>query len=178
MLPLAGKPAHRSRPVSSHVRPQRTRTVPLSDFIRAAKLATYAAQGDDATVRPLLPGSKQLEHRDGDHLYRDIYFGMLRFVGQEVVYAKEAPCWSMAYSGAIESTVARDDARALYAFLRRALLLAPQELPVRGPSSYVEGQFRYTCLTRGSLAWFQGEEVIMLGGQPAYALRFSGGSLG
>ena len=50
-----------------------------------AKRATYAGQGDEATVTPLVPGSKQLEYRDGDYLYRDIYLGMAYFVGQEVV---------------------------------------------------------------------------------------------
>jgi hypothetical protein len=33
-------------------------------------------------VTPLVPGSKQLE-------YRDIYFGMAYFVGQEVVFHRE-----------------------------------------------------------------------------------------
>lgn len=38
-------------------------------FLRAAKLSTYAAQGDDATVFPLLPGSKQLEYSRDPLLY-------------------------------------------------------------------------------------------------------------
>ena len=63
----------------------------MEAFLRHAKLATYAAQGDDASVAPLLGGSKQLEYRDGDWLYRDIYFGMLRFVGQEVVCEADRP---------------------------------------------------------------------------------------
>ncbi|WP_232223941.1 hypothetical protein [Anoxybacteroides tepidamans] len=30
-------------------------------------------------------GSKQLEYREGDYVYRDIYFGFAFFVGQETV---------------------------------------------------------------------------------------------
>jgi hypothetical protein len=33
-------------------------------FLLRAKRHTYAGQGDDATVTPLLPGSKQLEYRE------------------------------------------------------------------------------------------------------------------
>src|SRR5262249_26306092 len=37
-------------------------------FLLEAKRATYAGQADEATVTPLVPGSKQLEYRDGDYL--------------------------------------------------------------------------------------------------------------
>jgi hypothetical protein len=47
------------------------------------KRRTYAAQGDEATVPPVLLGAKQLEWREGDWLYRDLYVGMAYFVGQE-----------------------------------------------------------------------------------------------
>jgi hypothetical protein len=52
----------------------------LSEFLVDAKRKTYAGLNDDATVlAPLLPGSKQLEYRDLDLRYRDIYFGMRSF---------------------------------------------------------------------------------------------------
>jgi hypothetical protein len=62
-------------------RPDQPRAV--RGLLLEAKRTTYAGRGDEATVMPLLPGSKQLEYRDGDYLYRDIYFGMAYFVGQE-----------------------------------------------------------------------------------------------
>jgi hypothetical protein len=37
----------------------------LVHFLLQAKRHTYASQGDDATVAPLVPGTKQLEYRDG-----------------------------------------------------------------------------------------------------------------
>jgi hypothetical protein len=42
----------------------------LVEFIQKAKLATYATQGDEATLSPMLPDSKQLEYREGEFLYR------------------------------------------------------------------------------------------------------------
>ena len=73
----------------------------LAAFLLQAKLHTYAAQGDEASVAPLLPGSRQLEYRDGFWFYRDIYFGGERFVGQETVYYDSTPVWAMSYAGGI-----------------------------------------------------------------------------
>jgi hypothetical protein len=42
----------------------------ILDFLLDAKRATYASQGDDASVPPLLTGSRQLEYRDGSYFYR------------------------------------------------------------------------------------------------------------
>lgn len=69
------------------------------DFLLKAKRSTYAGQGDDATVTPLLAGSKPLEYRDGDYAYRDIYLGMAYFVGQEVISYRDQAVWSMSYAG-------------------------------------------------------------------------------
>jgi hypothetical protein len=54
----------------------------LALFLRSAKAATYAAQGDDASVPPVLQDTKQLEFRAGEFLYRDIYAGVFRIAGQ------------------------------------------------------------------------------------------------
>jgi hypothetical protein len=43
----------------------------FAKFLLTAKNHTYAAGGSD-TITPLLPGSRQLEYREGDLLYRDI----------------------------------------------------------------------------------------------------------
>ena len=48
----------------------------LCAFLVEAKRRTYAGLDDDATIAtPLLAGSKQLEYREADLGYRDIYFG-------------------------------------------------------------------------------------------------------
>lgn len=68
-------------------------------FLLKAKRYTYASQGDEATMASLLPGSRQLEYRDGAFSYRDIYVGMAHFAGQEIVSYLEQPVWSMSYAG-------------------------------------------------------------------------------
>lgn len=149
----------------------------FAQFLRSAKAATYAAQGDDASVTPVLPDSRQLEYCDGAFLYRDIYVGMFRFVGQEVVYLNDRAVWSMSYAGGLVQDVSGSAARPVYAFLRRALLAPPSEFPVRGPAELAADGLRYACNCEGSLAWFQGSERITQDGTPLYALRFAGGLL-
>src|SRR5213075_27496 len=95
---------------------------------------TYAGLDDDATVAaPILRGSKQLVHSEHDLSYRDIYFGMAFFVGQETVTAGERVIWSMSYAGGVSSDVVDPGSlRAIYAFLRQALLAVSEERPFRG----------------------------------------------
>jgi hypothetical protein len=147
------------------------------EFLRAAKAATYAAQGDDASVAPALPDSRQLEFREGAFVYRDIYVGMLRFVGQEVVYLGERALWSMSYAGGLAPNVAAAAARPVYAFLRCALVAPSAELPVRGPRELTVEAMHYACNWQGSLQWFEGSESILQEGRAVFALRFSGGML-
>jgi hypothetical protein len=147
------------------------------EFLRAAKAATYAAQGDQASVAPALPDSKQLEFRDGTFLYRDVYFGMFRFVGQEVVYSRDRALWSMSYAGGLAPGVAPSAARPIYAFLRAALIAPTPELPVRGPAELSGERMRYVCRWQGSLSAFEGCESISQDGRTVYDLRFCGGEL-
>jgi hypothetical protein len=146
-------------------------------FLRTAKTATYAAQGDEASVAPVLQDAKQLEYCEGTFLYRDIYFGMLRFVGHEVVYSGSSAIWSMSYAGGLSPDVAPDSARSIYAFLRKALLDPSGRIPVRGPSTLQSEDMHYTCQVQGSLEWFHGSETIAKQGVPLYELRFNGGRL-
>ncbi|MBT3067522.1 DUF5680 domain-containing protein [Rhodoferax sp. U11-2br] len=146
-------------------------------FLRTAKTATYAAQGDQASVAPVLQDAKQLEYGEGRFLYRDIYFGMLRFVGHEVVYSGGSAIWSMGYAGGLSPDVAPDSAQPIYAFLRKALLDPNEIIPIRGPSTLQSDDMLYTCQVKGSLEWFHGSETIAKNGLPLYELRFSGGCL-
>lgn len=149
----------------------------LAAFLLAAKAATYAAQGDGASVTPLLSGSKQLEYRAGALLYRDIYFGMNRFVGQELVYRDGNPLWSMGYAGGLVADADSALAAPVYAHLRKALLGASPALPLRGPAVLDDGHLRYTCQSEGALDAFHGVERITLDGRLVYTLHFCGGRL-
>lgn len=152
-------------------------TVELLRFLRRAKQATYAAQGDAASVPPCLPETKQLEFAEGEYFYRDIYAGSRRFVGQEIVYRAGHAVWSMSYAGGLSPEVPATSARSIYAFLRAALRAAPPELPVRGPTQLALDELRYTCRSTGSVARFDGIECIAQGDAVVYRLQFAGSLL-
>jgi hypothetical protein len=147
-------------------------------FLVKAKSQTYAAQGDDATLTPLLPGSRQLEYRDGPLLYRDIYFGGAYFVGQETVYYNSSALWAMGYAGGVKSGVGRPiDMRQVYDFLRAALRQVAVERPYRGPRTFRQGEYSYCDESQGPFDDFWGVETIAHRDQQVYQLRYSGGLL-
>jgi hypothetical protein len=146
-------------------------------FLRSAKLATYAAQGDDASVPPLLPSSKQLEYSRGLYLYRDIYVGMFGFVGQEVVYLDGQASWSMAYSGGLVPGVPDAEASSIYRALRAALCAVPEMLPLRGPATFEYQGLSYVCAAAGGIECFHGRESLARQGRLMYELHFSGRGL-
>lgn len=149
---------------------------PLAHFLVKAKRNTYASQGDDASVQPLLNGSKQLEYRDGDYFYRDIYFGAAFFIGQEVVEFQNHPIWSMVYSGGVTFPTANwDETGPIYRFLQQALRLVDTKLPYRGPNLFESGKYIFKNESEGSLDCFRGKEVILMDGQKVYELQYSGG---
>jgi Domain of unknown function (DUF5680) len=149
----------------------------LAAFLVEAKRRTYAGLDDDATVStPVIAGSKQLEYNDGELSYRDIYFGMAYFVGQEVVTDKQRAIWSMSYAGGVSPELTdRDQFLGVYAFLRKALLCIGEDRPFRGPSRFEQGSYRYVDTSEGELSEFHGTERIYLEGMPVYVLRYSGG---
>lgn len=151
----------------------------LAAFLVTAKRHTYAGLDDDATVlAPILRGSKQLEYSEPDLGYRDIYFGMAFFVGQETVTANERAIWSMSYAGGASPDITdRGRFLAIYAFLRQALLAISEDQPFRGPAQFEEGNFRYVNESEGDLSEFGGNERIYQGQTRVYGLRYSGGLL-
>lgn len=70
----------------------------LTQFLLKARTKTYA--GDGGKVKPVLSGSKQLEYKEGNWFYRDVYYtGNGIFMGLETVYKDEEPVWAMSYYG-------------------------------------------------------------------------------
>ncbi|MDH6258370.1 DUF5680 domain-containing protein [Bradyrhizobium sp. BR13661] len=152
----------------------------LAAFLVEAKRRTYAGLDEDATVAtPLLVGSKQLEHRAPPYAYRDIYFGMGFFVGQETVSQDDRVIWSMSYSGGARAEIAdRDGFLAIYKFLRQALLAVRVEEPFRGPRLFEQADMIYRNDVEGGLDRFHGVETISRqNGAVLYELRYSGGLL-
>jgi hypothetical protein len=149
----------------------------LAAFLIEAKRRTYAGLDDDATTTdPLLPGSKQLEHEAGPYAYRDIYFGMGFFVGQETVSRDDKIIWSMCYAGGVRPDItARAELLSIYAFLRKALLASNTDMPYRGPASFIAGDMTYLNNVEGALVRFHGTERISTSGSMLFELRYSGG---
>jgi uncharacterized protein DUF5680 len=147
----------------------------LLAFLLRAKRRTYAAQGDSASMTPLLPGSRQLEYREERLLYRDVYFGLRSFVGQETVYEGTIPVWGMAYAGGVLTPAeARDDVLAIYAVLRAALLRPAEDAPYRGPKRFVDGDYIYNNQLEKDADAFSGVETIIRRSAPVYRLRYAG----
>lgn len=67
------------------------------------------------------------------------------------------------------------DVQAIYACLPRALLLAPDDFPVRGPDQFTAAPFGYRNVRRGDIANFSGEEIVDCRGQRVYTAQYSGG---
>ena len=150
----------------------------LPAFLVEAKRRSYAAQGDAASVPPVLAGSKQLEYRAGRFQYRDIYFGMAYFAGQETVSFDDRVIWAMSYAGGVAPAIQdRTDVAAIYAFLRQALLRVPEARPFRGPRVFEAGEFRYEESGEGDVEAFRGTEHIRRRGASVYRLDYCGGAM-
>lgn len=147
----------------------------LAGFLLNAKRRTYAGGGNDADTAPLLQGSRQLEHREGDLLYREIYFGTAFIVGQETVYEGTKPVWAMSYAGGMLPGSPLD-ASDVYGFLRAALRKI-EDRPFRGPSRWSEGWLAYVDDSQGDIGGFRGTELITYEGKPVYQLHYNGGLL-
>ncbi|HEU5438496.1 MAG TPA: DUF5680 domain-containing protein [Ktedonobacterales bacterium] len=148
-------------------------------FLVEAKRAAYDYQGNATmAVEPLLPGAHQFEYAAGPYLYRDIYVGMARFAGQEMIYFEDRPIWSMSYAGGVVPALAHpDEVARVYAFLRAALCLMTPDRPFRGPALFREGELEYHDECTGELEAFHGHETIRHAGRTVYTLRYGGGAL-
>lgn len=139
----------------------------LLDFLIKAKQATYAGKGAETVSSRLR--SHDLIYQDGDYMYYDTYLGTGKFAGEEALWIKDVPYWSMNYIGRVVGENFSGD------FLKEALLLVPEDKPFRGPANYTNGDHTYHCDVDGSFEWFQGREVILYKGENIYECVFHGG---
>lgn len=148
---------------------QMAETSGIIDFLLRAKRATYAGSGVEAPSSR--PASHDLHYAEGELAYVDSYIGGTRFAGEEAVWRKGAPVWSMNYAGRVT------DAAFSSSFLKAALQHVTAELPYRGPDTYIAGDYAYHCHVDGDFTWFQGSESITCQGRLVYECRFHGGSI-
>ncbi len=118
--------------------------------------------------------SEDYHFEEGDLIYHDTYFGSKDFIGEEVIYKKEAPVWGANYFGFL---LKEDlDKKKIYDFLRQALMQDYRgDIPVRGPSDFSFGDWTYQFLVKGDLGKFLGEEKILFKGNIVYRCFVHGG---
>ena len=138
-------------------------------FLIRAKQATYAGKG--AETAPSREKSHDLIYKDGDYMYYDTYLGSGKFAGEEALWIKNTPVWSMNYIGRVTGDNFSGD------FLKEALLLVPEDKPFRGPEKYINGDYTYRCEISGDYEWFQGKEIICYKDSQIYECVFHGGSI-
>lgn len=139
------------------------------EFLTEAKRSTYAAKKNE--VESCRPGSHDYEYSKGDYLYIDSYFGGQNFIGEEVLWIKGSPVWSMNYSGRVLKEGFSGD------FLKEVLALAPKKYPFRGPHVHHNGDYTYHCIVDERIEWFQGYEEIFLQKDKVYECYFHGGKI-
>ena len=139
----------------------------LVEFLIKAKQATYAGKG--AETSSSREKSHDLIYKDGDYMYYDTYLGTGKFAGEEALWIKGNPYWSMNYIGRVTGDNFSGD------FLKEALLRVPEDRPFRGPKDYSNGDYSYHCEIDGEFDWFQGKEIISLKGIEIYECVFHGG---
>lgn len=144
----------------------------LNDIIVRAKAATYVGGGIKA--QSSRPGSHDLAWSDGDWRYLDSYFGGSDFLGQETLWRGSEPVWAMNYYGYISRPDLIDGQRAGET-IKAALSAMYREGRFLGGFEWI-GEFgRYVDASRGDAGHFHGREVILVGGEEAYALDYFGG---
>jgi hypothetical protein len=141
-------------------------------FLIEAKKNTYA--GDGKLSAPSRPGSQDLAFQQGDYMYLDTYLGSVDFIGEEAVWCQQKPIWAMNYYGTM---LTDEELEGFSHCLKSALQNVPLEAPYRGPASFRDGPYEYTCNWKGDIDQFEGTERIFANGQEVYRLVFHGGSL-
>ena len=140
----------------------------LKKFITEARKNTYAGNREPVK-NPILAGSSQFEYKKSEYFYRDIYFsGKKNFIGQEVIYLKNKPIWSMIYCGYSEP-------REVYAFLKKSLLMLSEKCRFGGECKFEENNFQYRDKGKGTIERFDGEEQMFIKRQSVYRLKYQGG---
>ena len=148
----------------------------LKEFLIEAKKQTYA-NGNAKKMPSTRDYSIDYEYSSGKMKYHDTYFGGLYFIGEEIVYQDNVAIWGMNYRGETLDLELSEDA--MDKALRPALMMVGSDdtIPVRGPKSFINGEFEYQFNVVGDLDSFIGEEVITKNGNKVYTLKCHGGKI-
>lgn len=146
----------------------------IEKFLIEAKKQTYANESAEKVVNSRL-NSRDYEYRNENMIYHDTYFGGARFIGEEVVYVNNEIYWAMNYYGVtLDETLGEE---AMDKALRPALMKVGEDnnIPVRGPKEFINGEYKYCFNVEGDINYFNGIETIFKGNTKIYELKCSGG---
>lgn len=145
----------------------------LKKFLIQAKKETYANENVQKASSTRL-SSKDYEYKKDNMIYHDTYFGGTNFIGEEVVYVDNKPYWGMNYYGVTLDE--RLSEEVMDKALRPALMRVEEnDLPLRGPKEFINGDYKYTFLVDGTLENFSGCEAIYKNEVKIYELKCHGG---
>lgn len=142
----------------------------LQTFLLKARTKTYASGGGKIT--PALSGSTQLEFKELDWLYRDVYFiGNGIFMGLETVYYQEKPVYSVSYFGNFKQITEEETD----SILRKALMENWDKTRLWNNVEWKFENYKYTCEANGNIDEIGGTEKIFKDGKEVYYFYFAGG---
>jgi hypothetical protein len=147
----------------------------LAHFLVKAKILTYASGNDEYAVTPILKNSHQLEYKEDELRYCDIYYGGLHFIGMETVFHIEKPIWGMSYYGGVLPGSNDSQITGMPAVLKAALRQVPLDAAFRGPPSFRMDNYLYENEVYGDMKLFHGVEIIRFQERAIYQLHYSGG---
>ena len=143
----------------------------LRQFLVDSNKAGYAGGEEKKWVKET-DGSTTIPFEKGDFRSHDNFFGGEPYGGRVVVFHKNKAVWMMTYFGWVAEGVATDP---VYAVLRNALMLMPNDAPFRGPKEYKSDEFTYSNSWNGNVESYSGEEQIMQGEKLVYKANYMGG---
>lgn len=143
----------------------------LKQFLISANKVGYASGKEREWIK-CEDGSTTIVFEQGEYRMHDNFFGGEPYGGRLVVFIENKPVWMMVYYGCVIEGVLVDK---IYAILRKALSLMPENCPLRGPHSYTEGAFEYVNFWEGDVEKYVGEEQIIEGDKTVYKATYVGG---
>jgi CRISPR/Cas system CSM-associated protein Csm2 small subunit len=144
------------------------------EFLIKAKKECYAS-GDKSKIVKLPGAGNEITYQANDFSYKDRYYGEYNFSGEEIVWLKNNPVWSMNYYGI---TYRQEKTPEGFAeFLHKSLSKVTVGAPYRGPEYFKDNDFEYFNSVEGSIEDFRGVERIVYKGEEIYKLYYHGGSI-
>lgn len=117
----------------------------LAKFIVEGNKNTWAVdKGEVPPDKIERKGFREHEYTRGYWRMRDSYKGYFRAPGATTLYYKGVPVWMIQYGGKGQSEAYLSKAKETFKFLGRALEQVAEDMPIRGPEKYTEGNMVYT----------------------------------